>query len=86
MSKVLKLKESSDTALSSSGVLIEAFVVRLVNTGTGASFLDVYDSTNTTRVGRHIINRYDVVYLYKDVDQYLRASSTVRASFVAIEG
>ena len=86
MSKVLKLKETSDTALSSGGVLVEASVVRLVNTGSGAQFIDVWDSNNVFRVGRHIINRYDVVYLAKDKDQYLRSGSGVRASIVTVEG
>lgn len=86
MSKVLKLKETSDTALSSSGVLVRASVVRLVNTGGGAQFIDVYDSTNTTRVGRHIINRYTAIYLAKDKDQYLRSGGGVRANIVTVEG
>ena len=86
MSKVLKLKETSDTALSSSGVLVEASVVRLVNTGSSAQFIDVYDSTNTTRVGRDVISRYTAIYLAKDKDQYLRSGSGVRANIVTVEG
>ena len=86
MSRVIKLKETSDTALSSSGVLVEASVVRLVNTGSSAQFIDVYDSTNTTRVGRHVINRYTAIYLAKDKDQYLRSGSGVRANIVTVEG
>ena len=84
MSQVIKLKTNQDIAISSGGTLINATVLRLVNTGT-AQWIDVYDSTNTTRVGRHIIVQNESLYLKKDPDQYIRSGSVVRASAVSVE-
>ena len=84
MSQIIKLKTNQDVALSSSGTLIDGTVVRLVNTGV-AQYLDVYDSTNTTRVGRHVIVQNESLYLRKDPDQYLRSGSVVRATAVSVE-
>lgn len=84
MSQIIKLKTNQDIAISSGGTLIDGTVIRLVNTGT-TQWLDVYDSTNTTRVGRHIIVQNESLYLRKDPDQYIRSGSVVRATTVSVE-
>ena len=86
MSKVIKLKQSSDTNLTTSGVLIEASVVRITNTGTSTQYLDVFNNTNSYRTGRHIILQYEALYLHKEKDEYLRSGTAVRAVAVSVEG
>tara|TARA_B100002019_G_scaffold275121_1_gene272706 strand:+ start:790 stop:1062 length:273 start_codon:yes stop_codon:yes gene_type:complete len=83
--KVVKFQDDSNTALSVSGVLIEASLVRLINYS-AAQFLWVYDSTNTTQVKMHVINQYETLYLVKEKDQYLRSGSVVWGTPVALEG
>ena len=86
MSQVIKLKQSSDTNLTTGGVLVEASVVRITNTGSTTQFLDVFNSTNSYRTGRHIILQYETVYLHKEKDEYLRSGTSVRAVAVSVEG
>ena len=81
---VVKLKSSTNTFVSSGGVLIDATVVRLVCYGV-AQFLYVYDSTNTTLVASHVIGQYETLYLVKEADQYLRCNVTYGTA-VAVEG
>tara|TARA_B100002019_G_scaffold73887_1_gene63805 strand:+ start:790 stop:1065 length:276 start_codon:yes stop_codon:yes gene_type:complete len=81
---VVKLKSSTQTFVSSSGVLIDSELVRLVCYG-AAQFLYVYDSTNTTIVASHIIGQYETLYLVKEADQYLRCNVTYGTP-VVIEG
>lgn len=80
----VKLKSSTNTFVSSGGVLIDATVVRLICYGV-AQFLYVYDSTNTTLVASHIIGQYETLYLVKEADQYLRCNVTYGTA-VAVEG
>tara|TARA_A100001035_G_C27434111_1_gene342916 strand:+ start:224 stop:496 length:273 start_codon:yes stop_codon:yes gene_type:complete len=82
---IVKLKDATATQLNSSGVLIEASLVRLINYSV-AQFLWVYDSTNTTQVNIHVINQYETLYLVKEKDQYLRSGTVVYGTPVALEG
>ena len=81
---VVKLKSSTQTFVSSGGVLIESSLVKLTCYG-AAQFLYVYDSTNSTLVASHIIGQYETLYLVKESDQYLRCNVTYGTP-VVIEG
>jgi hypothetical protein len=81
---IVKLKSSTNTLVSSGGVLIESRLVRLICYGV-AQFLYIYDSTNTTLVASHVIGQYETLYLVKEVDQYIRCNVTYGTA-VAVEG
>ena len=81
---VVKLKSSTQTYVNTTGVLIEAELVRLVCYG-AAQFLYVYDSTNTTLVSSHVIGYFETLYLVKEKDQYLRCNVTYGTP-VTVEG